>query len=210
MSVSDDEYVSDVDSETESKDLESFDVVDFANSKCKVKKENVLEKIKLEPFSVLVQRKKRELAATAHPWAMILQRASCIPKLQLARQDVQVVANCQFTSEHRSLMFPLMATDSSQLFVPSEIISQIEAQISEWQQERQIPVNWLHYSFEKLNGNQTHLCQSTRNRIAQFQETQTDPHDFFVIEVGLNFLKDWKSTKISEIGKDYSLNLEIV
>lgn len=50
MSVSDDEYVSDVDSETESKDLESFDVVDFANSKCKVKKENVREKIKLEFF----------------------------------------------------------------------------------------------------------------------------------------------------------------
>lgn len=141
---------------------------------------------------------------------MILQRASCIPKLQLARQDVQVVANCQFTSEHRSLMFPLMATDSSQLLVPSEIISRIEAQISEWQQERQLSVSFLHYSFVKSNGDQTHLYESTRNRIAQFQQTQYEKHDFLVIEVALNFLKDWKSTKISEIGKDYSLNLEIV
>lgn len=197
-------------SESESED---FDMV-FSESKCEAKFEAKEENTtstenKLEPFSKLIQRKKRELAAE-HPWESILQKASYIPKMQLVKQDLQLVDNCQFDYPSRSLIFPLEKGKSSPLFIPEKIITQIETQIFEWQQERQLCVCFLGYSLVQSKKDRTRYSEMIQNYITQFEENRNKEYDFLVVEVSLNLSRDWNFYKFVDIKRDYSSNLEIV
>lgn len=166
---------------------------------------------KLEPFSVLVQRKKREVTLREYPWGELLMKYNPLP--QLIRQDRYFVERQKFDRDTRSLLFPLPRISSSQLFLTNEFLSQLESLIAKWQTERQLYVTSLSYLFVKSKKDRDALSPSLKLRVEKYCQVKnlTSKH-FLIVQITLDFSKsdEWLQCNINSIKRNYSKNISLV
>ncbi len=193
--------------------IDDFDddyIVEFETKETSKKTSKEIE-TKLEPFSVLVQRKKREVTLREYPWGELLVKYNPLP--QLIRQDQYLVEHQKFDRDTRSLLFPLPRILSSQIFLTNEFLSQLESLIAKWQTERQLYVTSLSYLFVKSKKDRDALSPSLKLRVEKYCQAYnlTSKH-FLIVQITLDFSKskEWEKCKIENVQRDYSKNISLV